>query len=344
MIFDGDQSAFDALLRRSWHPVAVAAEVTADAPVGVTLLGQPLVLARGRPGGEVSCFTDVCVHRGAALSLGTIDDECLRCPFHGWRYDPTDGVCVEVPSQPGRPIPGKARLTPHGCVEHVGLIWVALDEPVAPLPEFPEYDDDRFRVVVCPPYDWDCHASRRLENFLDFAHFAWVHPGTLGDPDFPEVPEHAVERVGDEIRIRQPRPEPRNDTVKTGGLAADTEHTDDGRVITVMHYRAYPPLAAQLRQELPDDRQYAVFLAASPIDAHTTRTFWHVARTYALDEPDDQFVQFQVDVVAQDRPIVESQRPEAIPDEVTAELHVTDDKVSLAWRRLLLELAERAVG
>ncbi len=341
MIYDGGQSAFDELLRRSWHPVAVAEELTSG-PLSVRLLAQPLVLVR-TDDGSVSCFTDVCVHRGAALSLGWIDDGCLRCPFHGWRYEPADGRCVEIPSMPSGPIPRKAQLTTHRCVEHVGLIWVALDDPIVPLPEFPEYDDERFRVVVCPPYDWNCNASRRLENFLDFAHFAWVHPGTLGDRDFPQVPAHDIERVGDEIRIRQPRPEPRNDSVKTGGLG-ESDHTDDGRVMTVMQYRAYPPLAAQLRQELPDDREYAVFLAASPLDHVTTRTFWHVARTYAFDQPDEEFVQFQVDVVAQDRPIVESQRPEEIPAEVTAELHVTDDKVSLAWRRLLTELVKRAAA
>ena len=120
------------------------------------------------------------------------------------------------------------------------------------------------------------------------------------------MPEHEVWQDGDRIRIRQPRPEPRNDSVKTGGLDGDAEHTDDGRVMSVMHYVGYPPLAAQLRQELPAGREYAVFLAASPIDDHTTRTFWHVARTYAWDQPDDEFVQFQVEVVAQDRPIVES--------------------------------------
>jgi vanillate O-demethylase monooxygenase subunit len=132
--------------------------------------------------------------------------------------------------------------------------------------------------------------------------------------------------------------------VKTGGLDDDAAHTDDGRVMSVMHYVGYPPLAAQLRQELPAGREYAVFLAASPIDDHTTRTFWHVARTYAFDQSDDEFVQFQVEVVAQDRPIVESQRPEQIPAEITAELHVADDKVSLAWRRLLRDLVDRAIA
>ena len=342
VIPDADADDFRVLLHRSWHPVAVAAEVVPDAPARATLLGQPLLLLRSDDG--VHAYTDVCVHRGAQVSLGRMDDGRVRCPFHGWAYDPVTGECVEIPSQPGRPVPSKAQLTAHHCVEHVGLVWVSLDEPVVPMPEFPEFDDDRFRVVACPPYDWDCHASRRVENFLDFAHFAWVHPGTLGDRDFPEVPEHEVWQDGDRIRIRQPRPEPRNDSVKTGGLDGDAEHTDDGRVMSVMHYVGYPPLAAQLRQELPAGREYAVFLAASPIDDHTTRTFWHVARTYAWDQPDDEFVQFQVEVVAQDRPIVESQRPEQIPAEITAELHVGDDKVSLAWRRLLRDLVDRATA
>ena len=84
-----------------------------------------------------------------------------------------------------------------------------------------------------------------------------------------------------------------------------------------------------------------MFLSASPIDDHNTRTFWHVARTYDLDQGDETFIKFQQDVVEQDRAIVESQRPEKIPPEVVAELHVRDDKVSLAWRRLIGDLAAR---
>ena len=334
-----DEPWMDALLRRSWHPVAVAADV-GDDPVAVTLLGQRLVLFRS--GERIAAFHDVCVHRGASLALGWRDDDCLVCPFHGWRYD-GDGTCVEIPSSPGRTIPSRARLHEYRCEVSIGLVWVALDEPVVAVPEFPEYDDPEMRTIVCPPYDWQCHALRRLENFLDFAHFAFVHPGTLGDPDHPEVPDHEVWTDDDRLCIRQDRPEPRIDDVKTGGISPDAPTTDDGRVLTVMHYRGYPPLAARLRQELPDGRIYSVFIAASPIDESTTRTFWHVARNYSFDQPDDEFVQFQVDVVAQDRPIVESQRPERIPAEITAELHVHDDRVSVAWRRLLHRLGTTAL-
>lgn len=331
----------DALLRRSWHPVALTAEV-GDGPLGVRLLGERLVLFRGPDG--VQAFHDVCVHRGASLALGwRSEDGCLVCPFHGWRYD-GQGVCRLIPSSPRRRIPDRARLRACHTVEHLGMFWVALDEPVTELPQLPEFDDPTFRVVVCPPYDWDCHALRRVENFLDFAHFAFVHPGTLGDPSHPEVPDHEVWTEGGRLRIRQERPEPRNDTVKTGSISEGAAMTDDGRILTVMEYTGYPPLAARLRQQLPDGRVYGVFLAASPVDAQTTRTFWHVARNYALEDDDAPFVQFQVDVVAQDRPIVESQRPERIPLDVVAELHVYDDKVSLAWRRLLAEVGAAALS
>jgi vanillate O-demethylase monooxygenase subunit len=336
-VLEPDRVGLDALAMRAWHPVAVAAEV-GDEPVRVTLMGRPVVVVRSPDG--VRAYTDLCVHRGAAIGLGFRDGDCIRCPFHGWGYDPATGRCVDIPSQRGRPIPERARLVGHHVAEHLGLVWVALDEPVVGLPQFPMYDDARFRTVVCPPYDWSCHASRRVENFLDFAHFAWVHPGTLGDRDHPEVPEHETWLEGDVLAIRQPRPEPRND-VKTAGLDDTLDHTDDGRVITMMHYRGYPPFAAYLHQVLPGGREYAVMLIASPIDDHTTRTFWHVARTYDLDAPDERFVQFQVDVVAQDRAIVESQRPEQIPAAITAELHVHDDKVSLLWRRVLHRLIAR---
>lgn len=337
---DPASASMDALLRRSWHPVAVESEV-GDEPVAVTLLDEELVLFRGGDG-EVRCFHDLCVHRGTAVSLGWRDGDCLVCPFHGWTYD-GEGACVRIPSQEDRPIPNRAKLQPVSTVTRVGHVWVCLDDdPVVEPPDFPEWDDDEMRVVVCPPYDWSCHALRRLENFLDFAHFAWVHPGILGDREHPEVPEHEVWVDDDRLRVRQPRPEP-----KLGVKHADVDEadlTEDGRVMTVMHYAGYPPLAAQLSQELPNGRRYSVFIAPSPVDEHTARTFWLVARNYDLDQPDDTFVQFQVDVVAQDQPIVESQRPERIPPEITAELHVRDDKVSLTWRRLLAELGDQALN
>ncbi len=329
---DLTDDAIDRAVRNAWHPVARVQDV-GERPLAVTLMDEPLVVARFPQG--IRAFTDVCVHRGTAVSLGWMDDGCLVCPFHGWSYG-ADGGCVAIPSLgPDANIPARARLGVHHTREHLGLVWVCLGEPVAPLPTFPEFDDPAMRVVACPPYDWACNALRRTENFLDFAHFAWVHPGILGDRDHPEVPAHEVWRDGPTIRVRQPRSEPANPE-KTAGLDLGIE--PGGMVDSVMHYVVYPPLAAQLHQDLPAGRRYAVWLAASPVGPKACRTFWYVARNYDLDGDDTTYVRFQQDVVAQDRAIVESQRPERIPLQLRAELHVRDDKLSIEFRRYLLDL------
>jgi phenylpropionate dioxygenase-like ring-hydroxylating dioxygenase large terminal subunit len=333
---DGD--SLDRLLRRTWHAVARVDEIGA-APVPVTLLDERLVVAR--LDGEIRAFDDQCPHRGAALSVGWIQDDCLVCPYHGWRYG-ADGACVRIPSLgDDARLPARAALRPRPTAVHLGMVWVAIEDPVLGLPEFPEYGGGErgdIRIVPCPPYDWDCHATRRIENFLDFAHFPWIHPGILGDPEQPLVAPHTVTRDGGVIRVHQTRTEPANDDVKTGGLAVlDPE----GTVTTEMHYLVHLPLTAQLHQELPGRRDYVVWLTASPMTATSTRTFWFVGRNYALDDDDDKFVRFQQDVVAQDRPVIESQRPHRIPFDLTDELYVKDDKFGLEFRRGLLEIAGR---
>jgi phenylpropionate dioxygenase-like ring-hydroxylating dioxygenase large terminal subunit len=330
--------ALDALLRKSWHAVAREEDI-GPAPVPVTLLEQRLVLAR--LDGEIRVFDDQCPHRGAALSVGWIDDNQLVCPYHGWRYG-AEGRCARIPSLgDDARLPSRAALTARRTTVHLGLVWVALEEPALGLPEFPEMEGGDIRIVACPPYDWDCHATRRIENFLDFAHFPWIHPGILGDPAMPLVAAHTVIRDGAVIRVHQTRTEPSNDDVKTGGLHLPNADAG-GTVTTEMHYLVHLPLTAQLHQELPGGRDYVVWLTASPISGTRTRTFWFVGRNYALDEDDDKFVRFQQDVVAQDRPVIESQRPRRIPFELSEELHVKDDKFGLEYRRGLIEHAGAA--
>src|SRR6476646_10792506 len=113
-------------LRRFWYPVKWSREVS-DKPVSIKLLDQPLVLWRA--GGELSAFYDLCLHRGAALSLGWVDGDRIVCPYHGWQYN-ADGRCAKIPSlPPDREIPAKARAKTFRTRERHGLIWVCLDEP-----------------------------------------------------------------------------------------------------------------------------------------------------------------------------------------------------------------------
>ena len=79
---------------RCWHPVAYAHELK-DAPAAATLLGEAVVVWRTRDG-RAHAMRDLCIHRGTALSLGWVADDCLVCPYHAWRYD-ASGACVRIP-------------------------------------------------------------------------------------------------------------------------------------------------------------------------------------------------------------------------------------------------------
>ena len=87
------------LLRRYWHPVAIAADLTPESPTKfVRILGEDLVLFV-TPEGEPGLLNDRCAHRGASLSYGRVEARGIACAYHGWLYD-TKGNCLETPAEP----------------------------------------------------------------------------------------------------------------------------------------------------------------------------------------------------------------------------------------------------
>jgi phenylpropionate dioxygenase-like ring-hydroxylating dioxygenase large terminal subunit len=96
------------ILSRYWHPVAFSHDVT-SAPMSARLLDQDLVVYRSSQ--SVVVARDICLHRGARLTLGQIDGDELVCAYHGWRYG-ANGRCTRIPSQPPDiRISPKARLS-----------------------------------------------------------------------------------------------------------------------------------------------------------------------------------------------------------------------------------------
>jgi phenylpropionate dioxygenase-like ring-hydroxylating dioxygenase large terminal subunit len=320
-------------LRHFWQPVMLAADLS-DRPQRAELLGEQLVLVR--MAGEIRCFADRCAHRGAALSLGWLEDDQIRCRYHGWTYGP-DGSCTAIPARFGTVVPGRARLHSYLADERYGIVWVCLmPEPALPLPEFPEFGSPGYRVTMGPVYEWKSSAHRRVENFVDFAHFAWVHDGVLGSHENPEVEDHDVWRDGPALRFTRQVAEPVSGFTK---LAADAE----GWVDVAYDYALTLPLTVHFtRTTRPGGDCYVLMMSASPMGPKTTRSFWALARNYALEEADEEFVRFERLVQEQDRPVVESQRPELLPFDLSAELHIRGvDKVSVEYRRWLVELAKQ---
>ena len=102
----GPGTACGALLRSYWQPVALLDEFDArlDAGIGarpvkpVRVLGEDLVLFRDGAG-RFGLLDRPCPHRGADLAFGRCEDDGLRCPFHGWKFD-ASGQCLETPAEP----------------------------------------------------------------------------------------------------------------------------------------------------------------------------------------------------------------------------------------------------
>lgn len=91
------ESGWYSAMEQYWHAVAYAKDLLDDQPLAATLLGRSLALVR--TGGEVHAFSDICRHRGASLSLGSVQGDCLVCPYHGWEYD-MQGQVVRIPARP----------------------------------------------------------------------------------------------------------------------------------------------------------------------------------------------------------------------------------------------------
>ena len=93
----GPGAQLGELMRRYWQPVALSREVT-DLPRKVKILGEELVVFRDRRG-RAGLLYPRCMHRGTSLFYGKVEDEGLRCCYHGWLFD-TQGHCLDQPCEP----------------------------------------------------------------------------------------------------------------------------------------------------------------------------------------------------------------------------------------------------
>lgn len=300
-------------MRAFWHPVMRVQDFPAEEPVGIELLGEQLVLARLN--GRIVAMQDLCRHFQAQLSLGEIatradGQQCLMCKYHGWQYD-TDGQCVAIPQLlPDREIPREAKVPTYQVTERHDLIWVCLDEtPTFDIPDFPELANPVFHPGPLRVYEpWSASAPRVVMGALDDTHFPWVHEHVLGDRSVVDAPEHKVWRDGRYLMSQYSILQPRNVTI------ADEHHPEaELDTVTYTNYVGVPNVI-RLIKDSGDGRLYAIWLATYPIRYNHTQTFWRVARNYDLDPAHDQtYEEFEDMVRAQDKPIVESQRPWLLP-------------------------------
>jgi phenylpropionate dioxygenase-like ring-hydroxylating dioxygenase large terminal subunit len=312
----------DPVLLNDWHVVARLSDVDKGAARPVRLLEHDLVLWRSEDGLHV--WKDLCLHRGAKLSRGKVEDSCLTCAYHGWQYD-TSGKCVRIPAHPAQPPPSRARATVYRAAEKYGLVWVSLGSPAQDIPPFPEWEDSSFRKVAAGPYLFQAHAPRVIENFLDVGHFPFVHAGFLGDPSHTEIADYEVETsdegiLAKDIAVWQPDPD-------GTGQSAQVKYT----------YKVSRPLTAYFMKSHREQR-FSIFSCVTPVGERESVAWLIMALNYAHDTSDEELRSFQDVISGQDIPIVESQRPELLPLDLQAELHLRSDRTAIAYRKWLSKL------
>jgi phenylpropionate dioxygenase-like ring-hydroxylating dioxygenase large terminal subunit len=333
------------VFRQFWHAVMPLSQLQ-DGPKPFTLLGENIVLFIGADG-QPAALRDRCCHRTARLSKGWCVDgqgaACgtghLRCGYHGWTYD-TTGRVVRIPQYPAeRPVPPDYRTTAYRCTARYGYAWVALDEPIADIPQVPEFGAEGWRTIFQFYETWNTSPMRALENSFDNSHFSFVHRATFGVADRPAPSKY--ELVEGE-----------------GGFHAGTviEAANPERFraisgvqdpITTRHMRNayFLPFSRRLDIEYPSGIRHVIINCFTPIDDGRIQLCqWLFRNDTEAQCPAQLLVDFDAEITREDKDILESTDPDAVVDlrRRGVEYSMDSDRPGILIRKKLMEVLARA--
>ena len=181
-----------------WFVVAEASEIGPGEVRALHAFDRDLVLYRAADG-TPHVLDAHCPHLGAHLAVGgRVEEGCLRCPFHGWKFDGQSGKCVDIPYGDVKRIPPKAHARTYPTLERNHMIWAwyhAQDgEPFYDVPEVPEFHDPDWSPVIVRTFEIRVSAQDMAENNVDFSHFRFVH-GSDGIPEDEFITEGTYKKT-----------------------------------------------------------------------------------------------------------------------------------------------------
>ena len=162
-------------MRQFWHPIARGVDLPPGRAIAVRIMNEDYTLFRGTSG-RVRVVAQRCPHRGALLHLGWVENDEIRCVYHGWKYDGS-GQCIEAPAEKDG-FARNVRIPVYPAGEAFGLIYgyFGAGEP----PEFPPYPESQGEGIIeaWPPARVPCNYLQSFENSMDEVHVAFTHaPG-----------------------------------------------------------------------------------------------------------------------------------------------------------------------
>lgn len=296
-IVRGVPAGLELGLRNYWYPIVQSSELRAGAPVGITCLGEDLVLYRDSKGSPKVLF-DRCPHRYVKLSVGRVFGDELQCSYHGLRFDGT-GACTLIPwVQPmNQAIQGKLCVRSHKAAEVGGVVWAYLgDEKRFPAPPIehclPEelFQPNKFVHFLLPTEIWDANWLLVVDGG-DTYHAVTLHAESqqhdavlkyLGrdaalefDGGKEETPRKSIPFVDRRVQIVE------TDGHGLRGISVDSEgnHLDHGHWLAPLKGERYnlPGIVTNVLRPVGSAPPYVSRFFHVPISYNQTRVFRYAA-------------------------------------------------------------------
>ena len=297
-------SAMPALQRtyveNTWYAAAWEHEVAAaDNKLARTICEVPLVMYETEAGGYVA-LDDRCCHRGAPLSLGRVEGDCIRCMYHGLLYD-ISGQVIQIPGQ--EHISRNMRVRSYPLVAKGGMLWIWMGDAEAADPNdiydfAPLSDPEGWRGFAQGDYlHYQANWLLIVDNLADFSHVAFVHTNTLGgseDYAYNTVAEN-VEKESDGFSMERwdrnsacPPFHAKVIPADEVSLPVDRANFIQMRLpgIFLMETR-FAPAGHNTEVDGTDAlREYRNCQFMTPETASTSHFFWNYFHNWEMDNPD----------------------------------------------------------
>lgn len=329
-----------------WYPTLLGADLK-DKPVRVRILNHDLVVFRDTHG-TAHTLSDTCVHRGGSLARGKLlKDDCIQCPYHGWRYN-GEGLCTRIPSiGMHAKIPPRARVDSYPTQEKYGVVFAFLgelpEELRPPIMVIPEYGTREWRAQVAT-FDVEVNYERSIENGLDPAHNEFVHPthGFSGERESEYKVNELNPIMSDwgfgfmnvfkapALKSRVLRAVKRTE----GEMEAGTGHHGPNQMWTYIHFTPTKKMHQYVYEAPIDERHIRVFLV-NLRNIVISRFEW-------LNRLIDRKIhERNMAVAGQDIVVLENIRPVLTPPSTAKELLMPADKVIFLYREKLKEWEQK---
>jgi len=335
----GSGTPVGELLRRYWYPIAAASELTRHPTKLVKILGEELVLFKDAQG-RLGLIDAHCAHRRTNLVYGIPEDDGLRCPYHGWKFDRL-GRCLEQPFEetihPGNTFKDKIRLSHYAVEELGGLIFAYLGPKPAPL--VPRWDllveENCWREIGHTVTA--CNWMQTVENILDPVHVEWLH-GVFRN--------YAAGKTGKTDRRRKRIRHQKiafniaeYGIIKKRLLEGETEDADDWKIGHWLVFPSTQKVPDMLRFRVPVDDSYTAqwYYSIHPLNEGETQVVEQIP-LYDMPSPvlnrygQPQFEFLDNDVDPQDNAVFVSQ---GVVYDRTKELLGESDQGIVLYRHLL---------